>query len=399
MAVARRAARDPETLSLRQLNRALLARQLLLKRARIDVVTAIERLGALQAQWPRAPYVGLWSRLQRFDREDLEAALRDRRVVKATLMRGTLHLASAADYPSYSVAATEARRALWTSTQRQLLRMMARSIPEAKRYVAAGGTGITDAGKMHEALLRHAASPRSREDLIDLMARRNKIPPEVATHLVWNFVAAHGMLVHVPESGFFATNRAGDVVAARVALPGMTVPDLATAAESTVRRYLAAFGPATVDDISSWTSMRTPPIREAIARLGARVATFRDDRGRTLYDLTAAPRPAEDEPAPPRFLPKWDSTLLAYTPVERVRILPERHRATVIIKNGDIAQTFLVDGMVAGTWAVERTGSAAVMALAPLGRLARADKAALLEEGERLARFIVPDARSYGARA
>jgi hypothetical protein len=399
MAVARRAARDPETLSLRQLNRALLARQLLLKRARIDVVTAIERLGALQAQWPRAPYVGLWSRLQRFDREDLEAALRDRRVVKATLMRGTLHLASAADYPSYSVAATEARRALWTSTQRQLLRMMARSIPEAKRYVAAGGTGITDAAKMHEALLRHAASPRSREDLIDLMARRNKIPPEVATHLVWNFVAAHGMLVHVPESGFFATNRAGDVVAARVALPGMTVPDLATAAESTVRRYLAAFGPATVDDISSWTSMRTPPIREAIARLGARVATFRDDRGRTLYDLTAAPRPAEDEPAPPRFLPKWDSTLLAYTPVERVRILPERHRATVIIKNGDIAQTFLVDGMVAGTWAVERTGSAAVMALAPLGRLARADKAALLEEGERLARFIVPDARSYGARA
>jgi hypothetical protein len=362
-------------------------------------VTAIERLGALQAQWPRAPYVGLWSRLQRFDREDLEAALRDRRVVKATLMRGTLHLASAADYPSYSVAATEARRALWTSTQRQLLRMMARSIPEAKRYVAAGGTGITDAAKMHEALLRHAASPRSREDLIDLMARRNKIPPEVATHLVWNFVAAHGMLVHVPESGFFATNRAGDVVAARVALPGMTVPDLATAAESTVRRYLAAFGPATVDDISSWTSMRTPPIREAIARLGARVATFRDDRGRTLYDLTAAPRPAEDEPAPPRFLPKWDSTLLAYTPVERVRILPERHRATVIIKNGDIAQTFLVDGMVAGTWAVERTGSAAVMALAPLRRLARADKAALLEEGERLARFIVPDARSYGARA
>jgi len=399
MAVARSAARDPETLSLRQLNRALLARQLLLKRARIDVVAAIERLGALQAQWPRAPYVGLWSRLARFERDDLESALRDRTVVKATLMRGTLHLASAADYPFYAVSATEARRALWTSTQRQLLRIMAGSIPEAKTYSDGGGAGIADAARMHEALLRHAASPRSREDLLAFIARRGKIPPEVATHFVWNFIAAHGMLVHEPESGFFATNRAGRVVAARVALPGVTIPDLPAAAEHTVRSYLAAFGPSTVDDISSWTSMRTPPIRDAIARMGALVVTFTDDRGRTLYDLRSAPRPPEDEPAPPRFLPKWDSTLLAYTPVERVRILPEKYRSTVIIKNGDIAQTFLVDGMVAGTWAVERKGSSAVTTLRPLGRLARADKAALLEEGERLARAMAPDARSYGARA
>jgi hypothetical protein len=399
MAVARSADRDPETLSLRRLNRALLARQMLLKRARLDPVTAIERLGALQAQWPRAPFIGLWSRLAKFEREHLEDALRDRRVVKATLMRGTLHLASAADYPSYAVATPEARRSLWESTQRQLLTQMARAIPEAKTYVGGGGTGIADGAKMHEAVLTFTATPRSREELIDLIVRRAKMPPEVAVHLVWNFIAAHGMLVHEPESAFFATNRAGNVVAARAALRRMKTPDLAAAMDLTVARYLAAFGPATVEDVSSWTSIRTPPIREAIARLGKRAVTFRDERGRTLFDLAKAPRPVEDTDAPVRYLPKWDSTLLAYTPPERVRILPEKHRSTVIIKNGDVAQTFLVDGMVAGTWTVVRKGTVAVLELSPFRRLARADRTALVDEGERLVRFIVPEARAHHVRA
>ena len=372
---------------------------MLLKRARVDPVKAIERLGALQAQWPRAPYVGLWSRLAKFERDDLEKALRDRTVVKATLMRGTLHLVSAADYPFYAVATPEARRAQWGSTQRQMLTQMARVVPEAKTYVAAGGAGIADAKKLHEALLTFAATPRSRDEFVDLIARREKIPPEVATFFVWQFIAAHGMLVHVPESAFFAAIRAGNVVAARVALPRLKVPSLPDAMERTVTRYLAAFGPATLEDISSWTSIRTPPIRDAIARMGTEVVTFRDDRGRTLYDLAKAPRPPEDEDAPVRYLPKWDSTLLAYTPVERTRILPEKHRSTVIIKNGDVAQTFLVDGMVSGTWAIERKGTTAVLALSPFGRLARAARSALVEEGERLVRFVVPDARAYTVRA
>ena len=372
---------------------------MLLRRARVDPVTAIERLAALQAQWPRAPYIGLWSRLAKFDREDLERALRERRVVKASLMRGTLHLASAADYPFYAVAAREARHSLWGSTQRQLLAQMARVIPEAKRYVGNGGAGIANAARMHEAVLRFAATPRSREDLIDLISRRERIPPEVATHFVWNFIAAHGMLVHVPESGFFATNRAGDVVAARVALPRLKVPLLPDAMDRTVRRYLAAFGPATVEDISSWTSVRTPPIREAITRMGTEIAVFRDERGRALYDLARAPRPPEDTDAPVRYLPKWDSALLAYTPVERVRILPEKHRPTVIIKNGDVAQTFLADGIVAGTWSIERKGTAAVLALSPFARLARPVRAALVEEGERLVRFVVPEARTHAVSA
>lgn len=393
-----RSTREAPVLSLRQLNRALLARQMLLKRERVDVVTAIERLGALQAQWPPAPYVGLWSRLARFAIADLEAALAKKDVVKATLMRGTLHLASAADYPAFAVAAPEARRAGWRSRQRQLLTWMARLVPEAKRYVDGGGAGIADPAKMHETLLRYAAAPRTREQLVDLLATKGKMPREVAVHLMWSFIASFGMLVHVPSSGLWSSRRSGELLAARTALSGLDEPSLADAISHTVRRYLAAFGPATVGDVSSWTSIRTPPIRQAIEALGADVRTFKDERGRTLYDLARAPRPSPDVAAPPRFLPKWDSMLLAYTPAERVRILPEEKHKVVIIKNGDVAQTFLVDGMVTGTWTLAATAKDAVVEMRAVGRLARADKAALLEEGERLARFLAPEARTHGAR-
>lgn len=371
---------------------------MLLRRARVDPVTAIERLGALQAQWPRAPYLGLWSRLVGFRRADLEACLNDRRVVKATLMRGTLHLASASDYPAYTVATREARRSLWPSTQRQLLRFLARGVPEARRYVEGGGVGIADEERMHETLLRYAKRPRSRDELVGLIAKASGAPSEVAVHLVWSFIAAHGLLVHEPESGLYAADRAGEVVAARAVLPRMRVPDLAEAVLHTVRRYLAAFGPASVNDVSSWTALRTPLIREAIARMGAEVRAFSDEQRRTLFDLAKAPRPPADRGAPPRFLPKWDSTLLAYTPSDRVRILPAAHHKSVIIKNGDVAQTFLVDGTVAGTWALAAKKTEAVVELRPFGRIARADRAALVEEGERLAAFLVPGSRLRGVR-
>lgn len=389
---------DAPVLSLRELNRALLARQMLLARERIGVVAAIERLGALQAQWPRAPYVGLWSRLERFERDDLERALRAGRVVKATLMRGTLHLASARDHPFYDVAAREARRPAWPSVQAQHLRAMARSLPEAAAYVAAGGRGIRDAERFHSRLLRHAAKPRTREEIVDLLVAAERIPRAVAEHLVWGFIASFGQLVHAPESAFFATTRAGSVVAARAALNGVAFPPLAAAVRHTVRRYLASFGPSTVEDISSWTSVRAGPIREAIAVLGGAVRPFSDERGRALYDLARSPRPPADVRAPVRFLPKWDSTLLAYTSTERVRILPAAHHKGVIIKNGDVAQTVLVDGMVAGTWALVAKPREAVVVVSPFGRLGRAARAEITEEGERLARFLAPEAKAHGAR-
>ena len=392
----KRSPSDAPVLTIPELNRALLARQMLLARERRTVVDAIERLGALQAQFPRAPYTGLWSRVEGFERAHLERDLRARRVVKATLMRGTLHLASAGDYPYFTIAAREARKQLWLSTQRQLVNFYQHQLPTVRTFAREGRAPIDEPEKLHRAMLRHAATPRSRDELIAFIEREAKVPHELATHLVWGFIAAHGMFVHVPDSAMFEADRSGDIVAASVSLPRMRVPTFEDAVLRTVTRHIAAFGPATVDDVSSWTSIRTPPIRRALAALGAKVRTFVDERGRVLYDLARSPRPAADVSAPPRFLPKWDSMLLAYSPPERVRILPDAYRTAVIGKNGDVAQTVLVGGFVAGTWTAVRRTRDTVVAVTAFRRIARADRAALVSEGERLARFLVPDAKGVG---
>jgi hypothetical protein len=136
-------------------------------------------------------------------------------------------------------------------------------------------------------------------------------------------------------------------------------------------------------------------VRTALEALGPKIRTFTDPRGRMLYDLKHAPLPSEDTDAPVRYLPKWDSTLLAYAPPERVRILSEAHRKVVIAKNGDVAQTILVDGMVAGTWALAAKPAAATVTVSPFGRLSKSDRAALGEEGERLAGFIAPGSKAH----
>ncbi|HET7699390.1 MAG TPA: winged helix DNA-binding domain-containing protein [Candidatus Limnocylindria bacterium] len=386
----------PPTLTLRELNRALLARQLLLSRERIGLVTAIERLGGLQAQWAPAPYIGLWSRLERFRIADLERAITARRVVKATLMRGTLHLVSARDYAPLAVVAPEARRRLWATTERALKRYFATLSPAARRVVAEG-RGIDDPDALHRALLRYARTPRTREEIATFMATETGLPGELAERIVWNFIASFGRLVQPAPAGHWSQRESGRLVSASTWLGITAWPPLETAARHLVRRHLGAFGPATVDDIASWGHVRTPLIREAIAALGASVREFRDERGRTLFDLADAPRPPADTPAAVRFLPKWDSTLLAYSPPERVRILEERHRRTVIIKNGDVAQTILVDGMVRGTWSVTN-GREAVLTIRPFGRLTRADRGALGAEGEALVRFVSPGARAHAVR-
>jgi hypothetical protein len=213
--------------------------------------------------------------------------------------------------------------------------------------------------------------------------------------MLWWLIATDGWLVHVPPSGTWAFRKSGDLIAADAWLRTRRRPAVDAAVRLTVTRHLAAFGPATVEDVSSWSSIPTPAIRAAIDALGAKIRTFRDPRGRTLYDMKGAPLPAADTAAPVRYLPKWDSTLLAYAPPERVRILSEAHRKTVIGKNGDVAQTILVDGMVAGTWVATVKPGAATIGVTPFARLAKADRQALGEEGERLARFIAPDAKAH----
>ena len=362
----------PRVLSERELNRALLARQLLLKRAAIAPAAAIEKLAGLQAQFSPAPYIGLWSRLTKFAIADLEHALEARTVVKATLMRGTLHLVTAKDYPALSVATTQSRGTRWA--------------PEARR--------LKDAAKIYQAALRHAKTARTRAELADFLTSQG-VAAELSASMLWWLIASQGWLVHVPPSGSWGHHRAGDLIAADSWIRALRVPELASAVRLTVERHLAAFGPATVDDISSWSSMRTPSIRAALDDLGPKIRTFTDPRGRTLYDLTGAPRPDADTVAPVRYLPKWDSTLLAYAAPERVRILSEAHRNTVIGKNGDVAQTILVDGVVAGTWAVVAKPREATLTVTPFKKLARADATALRDEGERLARFIAPAAKAH----
>jgi hypothetical protein len=186
-------------------------------------------------------------------------------------------------------------------------------------------------------------------------------------------------LVHLPPSGTYSFYRGAHFVPYEEWVGPPVVPP--EPMRHLVRRYLAAFGPATLDDMSSWMGVPTPAIR---AVLDEAPRTFRDEAGRLLYDVPRAPLPAGDTPAPVRLLPKWDSSLLAYAPPERTRILPERYRKRVIAQNGDVAQTILVDGFVAGTWKVEKKR----VRIEPFARLPKAVRDELEAEGERLLEFL-----------
>ena len=389
--------RTRPTLTLRRLNRALLARQLLLKRVRLAPAEAIERLGALQAQWPPAPYVALWSRLSGFKVATLERALEERSVVKATVMRGTLHLMSAADFAFYDVASRERRQGAWPSWERAVLRYWGGLNAETRAF-AATWEGLGDTTGLHAALIGHARTPRTRDELIGFFAARTRMPVELARHFIWAFVATFGGLVHVPASAVWTSRGSREYVASQTGLGRHAVPTFEDAVAHTVRRHLAAFGPASIADIASWTHIRSKPITAALASLATEVREFTDERGRRLYDLARAPRPAEDTPAPIRFLAKWDSPLLAYTPPERVRILTEGYRKHVIAKNGDVVPTVLVDGMVAARWGARMAGRTALLEVSALQRLTPADRAEISEEGDRLVRFIHPDARAHDVR-
>jgi hypothetical protein len=348
-------------LTRRELNRALLARQLLLQRERLPVARAVERVGALQAQWPPSPYIALWSRVEGFSRDQLMRAIQGRRVVKATLQRATLHHVSARDYLAYAGLFRTSRLA-------------------AMRRRAARGAIDADVARLAEAVVEHAgAEPRSRPELLALLGLP-KLRADVRPWVVWHLLAAAAELVHSPESSVWRRNtQGGRFVPARVWLGG-TGAEGDEAARRLVRRYLGAFGPATRADLAQWTGLGVGALAPALAQLP--VARFRDERGRELLDLPRAPRPDGGTPAPARFLPMWDSALLAHA--DRSRILPDEHRATVIRRNGDVQPTFLVDGFVAGLWRSEG-GRVEVEPFSPLPRTARM---AVEREAAALARFL-----------
>ncbi len=336
-------------LTLRELNRATLARQLLLERKRLSPKAVIERLVGMQAQWPPAPYVGIWTRTTGFRRQALERELALGRVVKATAMRQTLHLVTPRDYGLLRAAMSETNFP-WEEEP-------AKSLAPSVRALAEHGPVTTT-----EAL----AYLEREHGLTGLTARR-----------AWRAARARAHLHHHYETALWRGRPEGRFVA----LDDPEVHDPTEARAEIFRRYLAAFGPASRRDIVAWSKMHVPEIDGALERMEP-LRRFRDEQGRELYDVPRAPLPDTETPAPVRFLPKWDNVLLAFA--DRARVLPEQYRKTVIGQNGDVAQTFLVDGFVAGMWTVE-DGRVVVQPFAPLSRSARRE---LEAESARLETFL-----------
>ena len=336
-------------LTLRELNRATLARQLLLERKRLSPTTAIERLVGMQAQWPPAPYVGIWTRTTSFRREALERELARAAIVKATVMRQTLHLVTRRDYALLRAALSETNFP-WESSQAKRL------APSVRALAAAGPMTTTDG-------LAHLEREHG---LTGIDARRAWRGARVRAHVLHHHETA---LWHARPDGRF------------VALEEPEGHDPTEARAEILRRYLAAFGPASRRDIVAWTMMHVPEISRALERLEP-LRRFRDEQGRELLDVPRAPLPDADTPVPARFLPKWDNVLLAFA--DRTRVLPEQYRKRVIRMNGDVAQTFLVDGFVAGIWRVE-DGRVVLEPFAPLSRSVQRE---LGDEAGRLEAFF-----------
>ena len=336
----------------RELNRALLARQLLLERATVALPEALERMGCLQAQYAPSMYIGLWSRVAGFRREDLTGALEDRSVVQGTLMRVTIHLVSRADYWPLALAVREARRALW-------LRATRHSVTAEQLAESA-------------AVLREAVRERPlRRPEIDQLVGRDRT---IGVGLWEDFV-------RVPPSGTWERRRADLYAAAEDWLgPPPESLDIEAATEHLVRRYLQGFGPATAADVADWGGLRTADVLALLDRLELR--RFADEAGRTLYDLPDGAIPDPATPAPIRLLPTWDASLLVHA--RRKGVIAEEHRPLVFnTKTPHSVCTFLVDGTVAGTWRYEK----GEVRLSPFEPLAPAVLEEVEEEAARLAAF------------
>jgi len=352
------------TLSARALNRALLARQHLLARTDRPAADTIEHLVGLQAQAPLAPYVGLWSRLQDFDPAELAGALAERRAVRITLMRATIHLVTARDALRLRAVTQRVPEGVFSTTQ-------------FRRDLE--GVDLADLLQRARALVEER--PRTRAELSALLAEHwpDREPSSLA--YAFSFLVP---LVHVPPRGLWGTT--GPVALTTLdswlgePLPRTTDPDDA------VLRYLAAFGPASVADIAKWS--RLTGIRAVVERLRPQLRSFRNERGTELLDVPGAALPDAATPAPPRFLPEFDNVLVAHA--NRARIIEEHYNAGVIASLG--RPTLLVGGFVRGYWKVVREDGAATLLVEPFEALSKRNAAAVRAEGRRLLAFAAPDA-------
>jgi Winged helix DNA-binding domain len=339
------------TLSTRDLNRALLARQQLLVRRRLTLPQALGRMGGLQAQYAPSMYIGLWSRGALAEREQLTRALVRRTVVQGTLLRSTIHLVRARDYWPFAIAVRSARREHWLRNRPALT---------AEGHAAA-------AAKARELL---ADGPMTRAELVDAIGK--ELFPGLSLWLD---------LVRVPPSGTWERRRADLYGLAEEWVGPASELGEEEAVAWLAGRYLAAFGPASSGDVASWAGLAVSEVSAALERL--RLRRFHDEEGGVLVDLPRAPLPGGDVAAPVRFLPTWDATLLVHA--RRTAILPERFRPRIFnATNPQSLPTVLVDGAVAGTWA-DRDGRVKLDLFEPLPKRVRRE---LEDEAARLARFL-----------
>jgi hypothetical protein len=347
-------ATEAPTLTQRDLNRALLARQLLLGRARVSLPRALERMGTLQAQYAPSMYIGLWSRLEGFERAQLDRALDRRSVVQGTLMRVTIHLASARDYWPLAIAIRGGRKDSWKRAARP-------GWPTASELASA-------ARRLRAAL---AAGPLWRKELDEVL--------DCPSSAMVNGLNVWLDLVRAPPSGTWERRRADRYASAEQWLGAADV-DLEQSQELLVRRYLGGFGPATRKDVASFAGLPAKQLAPALDRLKLR--RFRSEQGEELLDLPRASLPDPETEAPVRFLPVWDATLLVHA--RRTGILPEEYRPRVFnTKTPHSVNTFLVDGVVAGTWRYEKGR----VQTEPFKKLDRRTQRELRDEAERLAAF------------
>lgn len=345
---------DP-VLSTRALNRALLARQYLLTPSNQSVERVLEAVGGLQTQYAPSGYIGLWSRMQGFERAQLTRALESRRVIQGTLMRATIHMVSAADYWPMAAAVRAARREWWLRAARSQIKSVD---PDEI------------AGAIRDEL---ANGPLRRKELSARLQARGYDGPQSGINILAD-------IVRVPPSGTWEQRRADLYGLAADWLPPPRRLTERDGVELLIRRYLGGFGPAALADVANWMGLNIGAVREVAAAVELR--SFRDEGGRILVDLPEAPLPDPDTPVPARFLPVWDATLLVHA--RRTQILPEDFRSRVFnTRTPHSVNTFLLDGQVAGIWRHEE----GAISLDPFRTLTRAERAAVDDAAPRLEAF------------
>ncbi len=333
----------------RQLNRAVLARQMLLERSRLPLHRVVERMAGVQAQYAPSAYVGLSARMEGFSRDTLNTALARRSVIQATVMRGTIHLVSRADYWPLTAAIRPRMRDWWLQVQRS----------------GATDEAMEELADRLRSLL--ADGPRKRNDLVAALGIDSAL---------WGGIGFWVDMVRVPPSGTWDSRRA-DLYGLASIWVGPDHAQHHTGVDRLIRRYLGGFGPASRDDIKAFSSLSLDTIDESLHRLGVR--RFTDGNGQVLLDVRSAALPEEAAPAPARFLGTWDAILLAHA--RRAQVLPEEYRPRIFHTRAPHSfNTFLVEGQVRGTWK-ENGGRVELEPFQPIPRRFRGE---LDEEKKRL---------------